>query len=310
MTTLTRRAHGVCSNARLQVCCDQRHMAVPLRRVWVHDHTCSGSSDHGEQLEVGITTDTRNRSTSIRLESGNALAGLAATLDRDNRRRYSSAVLASDSGYPQPCKRHQRSNLPTVGTTSSKRRAESTREACLMCRKRLSALSRAAGDIHETTYPTKPFPPKALVEQDLLGHVRDTRGWEVLANHSWTVHSGGFAIQVRPMVGHCPEGPSGRCKIEPLTKETCGVSATRDTQSSMDGKQRYTPVPSIPKSRSHDCQQPEHFGRQHDCCSWLPPPERTPGTRPRLAYALSISMYQSLVTTVCLKRPSFQTRRC
>jgi len=42
-----------------------------------------------KQLEVGTTTDTRNRSTSIRLESGNALAGLAS----NTRQRYSTALL-------------------------------------------------------------------------------------------------------------------------------------------------------------------------------------------------------------------------
>lgn len=61
-----------------------------------------------------------------------------------------------------------------------------------------------------------------------------------------------------------------------LTKNACGVCATRDTQLSMDGKQRYAFVPSILKSRSHDCQQPEHFGRQHDC-SWLPPAGKDSG---------------------------------
>lgn len=74
---------------RLQVCCDQRHRVVLLQRVWMHDHTCSDSSDHGEQPEVGTTTDTRSRSASVRLESGTALARLAS----NTRQRYSTALL-------------------------------------------------------------------------------------------------------------------------------------------------------------------------------------------------------------------------
>ena len=41
------------------------------------------------------------------------------------RRRYFSAILASDSGYPQPCKRHQRNSRYAARTTSPVRRHES-----------------------------------------------------------------------------------------------------------------------------------------------------------------------------------------
>lgn len=155
---------------------------------------------------------------------------------RDPQQRY-SAVLASGAGYPQPNERHQRNNLSTARATSPKRRAESTREASLICCKCPGALARTSDNIHKTTYPVMPSRRRAQAEQTYSEHARDTREWE-RANHNMAVHCGGLAVRVCSTVGHCPKCPSWRCRRSGLRQRRSAECMPPGVESYSENKKR------------------------------------------------------------------------